>query len=110
MREQYRFVWKRAGLTPRSKVYSRLSTAQHYALLFGPEPWRYYTEKGPHELACCNGDECGCGGYTVREQSERKTKDLPKIEWTRIERRDVGPWHPITPPQGQPKEGGNEAV
>lgn len=95
MKEQteYRVVWKRDGLTEKKKRYMNLVRAKRFVTLLGPEPW-IALGLDPDQYFCCSGRECGCGGTTVREHSEIQRKDIPAIEWVRIEKRKiaVGQW------------------
>lgn len=105
-RVEYRVVWKREGLRPKRKRYVSRAKAERFMLLFGPEPWRVYSKKDPDAYECCPGTahyECGCGGLTVREAAERARDGQPKIEYLRLDVREVGEWR-ATPPEA-PQEG-----
>lgn len=99
MRTQYRVLWKRDGLRPKAKPVMSLATADRFiGLLTSPEPWRFmrdYHDRDPDSYRCCDGHECGCGGQTIREFCEEARKDLPPIEWVRIESRQVTPYAPM---------------
>lgn len=100
-KSEYRIVWKREGLKEKRKVYKLLVRAKRHMLLLGPEPWKAFG-RDPEELFCCRGgyDQCGCGGLTVREKFMEDRKNLPPIEFIRLERREVTttPWRPSTEP------------
>ncbi len=89
---EYRVVWKREGLKPKRKRYATLKGAERFMLLFGPEPWRAFTKNDPDRYECCDGHECGCGGVTYRERAEEKRDGQPKLEYVRLEAREVGQW------------------
>lgn len=89
---EYRVKWKRAGLdSKRVKYTSRKFAERRVALLTSTEPWVLFG-KNPDEYECCSGYECGCGGETVREFSDRMRADMPALEYAVIEQRQVGPW------------------
>jgi len=107
--EEYRVVWKRkpfsidpdggGGKTemfdprPKTRRYSTRRGAEKFMLLLGPEPWRYYAPtRNADDLVCCSGYECGCGGMTYREQSDKTREDMPDIEYVRLEVREIGEW------------------
>ncbi len=96
-RDHFRVVWKREGLKPKVKRYViRKSAERMMNILTSPEPWKFYSEpKEADDYVCCPGgymDQCGCMGVTVQQEAEHKYKDLPKIEWVRLETRTVTPW------------------
>lgn len=90
MKYEYRVVWQREGCRKRVKRCALESTAERFMKLLGPEPWTAFNQD-PEEL-CCDGYQCGCGNRTVREISDDKRKDMPKLEFARIERREVDEW------------------
>ena len=96
MAKEYRVIWKREGLKTKRKRYANKPQAERFMVLMGPEPWlaqkSRWSRKGPDDLKCCSGHMCGCGGMTVREYEEDYRKDLPKLEWIRLEEREVGKW------------------
>lgn len=91
MKKEYRVVWKREGLKKKIKRYSNYKSAFKWTLLLGPTPWLYF---GKEELKkwCCSGNECACGGFTCKEYAESVANGMPKIEYIRIEEREVGEW------------------
>lgn len=94
MASEYRVVWQRAGCRKKRKRYLSRRMAERFMVLLGPEPWTALG-KDPDELVCCPGsvyDQCACGGLTYRKQSEETRKDMPAIEYVRLEVRSVGPW------------------
>lgn len=103
-RTQFKVEWKRAGNAPKSRTVIGGKRANHLVTVLGPEPWLAHRQN-PDDRMCCSGRECGCGGITVREHWESGRKDLPPLEWIKVEKRTVtyGEWHPvseqiITPP------------
>ncbi len=95
---EYRVIWKRKGARPKSRRFAGLLSAQRYALILGPEPWRGFThgETDPDLPWCCSGYHCSCQGQTVRERHEELVRELPPVEWgPRIERRRVAPWEAV---------------
>ena len=91
---QYRVVWKREGwVKPKKKNYWTKKGAEKLLALLGDEPWKAFG-KEPHELYCCNGYMCGCGGHTWREMLMEGRKDFPRLEYARLEQRTVvmGDW------------------
>jgi hypothetical protein len=66
-------------------------------VLLGPEPWLAFG-KDPDALYCCSGDECGCGGLTVREQSDDERAKIPALEYVRLQERAVGEWQETVRP------------
>ena len=99
---EFRVVWKREGLRPKKRVYVQRTRAEKFLQLFGPEPWTYLGHQ-PDDLVCCSGRECGCGGLTYAEYDRSKRAELPKLEWIRVETREVGAWHgaPASEPQAR---------
>ena len=91
MAKQYRVVSKRTGCRTKAVEYARRSSALRRMTLFGPEPWKAWGQE-PDELMCCPGNMCGCGGVTNREQHEAIRENMPRLEWIRLEVREVGPW------------------
>lgn len=100
---EYRVSWKREGLKVKRKRYATRKGAERFLRLFGPEPWTVYAGKytGPDDRVCCSGYECGCEGLTYREQAERDRREMPKLEWLRLEQRVVGSWSPTEAPQSE---------
>lgn len=93
IKKEYRVVWQREGSKRRTRRYSTLKFAERFVGMFGPEPWKAWGKKaGDHY--CCKGyeNECGCGGLTVKEQSDLRRAEMPKLEWIRIESRQIGEW------------------
>lgn len=93
---EYRVIWKREGMRVKRKRYANRVMAERFLKILGPEPWTAFqsrwNRKGPDDLLCCDGHECGCGGVTVRQHHEEARKTIPPIEWVRIEQREVGKW------------------
>ena len=93
MKYEYRLVWKRNGVSVRQRKFTRLASAEKYQLLLGKEPWKYGGQSGD-DYKCCSGMECGCGGITWKEHSEKM--ELPEIEFTRIDKREVSDWQKVS--------------
>ena len=91
MKKEYRVVWQREGERRKTKRFSRLKIAERFVSLFGPEPWKAWG-KTPDAFDCCDGRGCSCSGLTVKERSDERRAQMPKLEWIRIESRDVGEW------------------
>jgi len=93
---EYRVVWKREGCDRKVRRYATRSGAERFLLLFGPEPWLAYAPGcDPDKPDCCAGrksDECGCDGMTPRQRAAATDAELPKLEWVRLEEREVGAW------------------
>jgi hypothetical protein len=68
----------------------------------GPEPWKALGQD-PDEHVCCNSTECGCGGDTWREHLLSSRGDMPPLEYTIIESREVtlGKWMPNARPRAE---------
>jgi hypothetical protein len=104
--KEYRVTWKREGNKPKSKRFAQKASADRWAIILGPEPWKAYGHD-PDALACCGGtpagEPCACGGLTWREhwmqrrQDAHGAKGIPPIEYIRITRRTVGPWQAVQP-------------
>ena len=99
MKSQYRVIWKREGNRSKHRLFAGLPSAERYVgILTSPEPWKFLRDtkdKSPDDLWCCEGgpySQCACGGMTVRQWCDERRDGLPRIEYCRIERRDVGPW------------------
>jgi hypothetical protein len=90
---EYKVSYKRVGLDARRKKFARLASAERFIALLGPEPW-LVLGKDPDDFQCCPGNECGCGGATVRESDAAYREGMPDLEYVRLERRTVGPWEP----------------
>lgn len=95
---EHRITWKRVGNPPKSKRCARRSTVERFLALLGPEPWRAF-KREPDELFCCSGHDCGCGGDTVRDHFLGERKDLPPIEWIKVDSRmvETSPWVDTNP-------------
>ena len=98
---EYAVVWKRAECVAKRKKYRSRPLAERFMLLLGPEPWKRDADrmgrpKDPDSYMCCSGYECGCGGISLRQHYLEARKDLPPLEWMRLEIRDVeeSPWRP----------------
>jgi hypothetical protein len=91
---QYRVTIRREGNQAKQVTRGTAHGVRKLLLLLGPEPWRAYTDKGPDDPWCCGGWECGCGGKTVREESDERRKDIPPVVAVSVERRAVTrtPW------------------
>ena len=88
---EYRVVWKREDGKKKTKRYATLKGAKRWMTLLGDEPWKAYANN-PDDKYCCDGDLCGCGGITWKQHFEFHRQSLPKIEYIRLEQRDVGEW------------------
>lgn len=100
---EYRVVWKREGQARKSKTFAtERGATRRLNIMVSDEPWRFYSPPvDPDERVCCAGDYnsmCGCGGMTYREQSEHERTQLDKIEYARMEARDVGEWRAAVAP------------
>jgi hypothetical protein len=90
---QWRLRWKRVGYKEKRKVFWSERAAQRRIVLMGPEPWKALGTE-PDEHRCCSGEQCGCGGETWREHLLSSRGDMPPLEYTIIESREVslGKW------------------
>lgn len=106
---EYRLLVQRTGNAVKDwRARSMKAVERRIGLLTSPEPWRFYGDrenrsKGPDDYFCCAGtyhNQCGCGGSTMRQEAELKRKDLPPIEWIRLERRQITttPWESCEAP------------
>lgn len=90
---EFRVVWKRTESKQKLRVFKTSRGAERFMLLFGPEPWIAYPQKGPDDFYCCRG--CWeCLGLTVRAYHERFRAELKPLEYLRLETRRVGQWRP----------------
>lgn len=98
-RTEFRVVWKRRGLSAKRREFKRQAAAEKFLLLLGPEPWRAYLkgDDGADDRVCCSGYMCGCGGMTYREQAEDRRKDMPPVEYVRVQERRCTEWRPADP-------------
>jgi len=103
VRTQYRVRWKREENRPKARGAASLREAERFlGLLTSDEPWRFLRNtyhahwEGPDSYYCCDGGACGCGGLTVRKHCEKAREGLPKIEWARIESRQVTSYAPLS--------------
>jgi len=89
-RQEYRVVWKRDGCRRKEKRYVRRASAEKFITLLGQEPWKAFG-RAPDDYFCCAGSkyECGCGGITVREDSDNRRERQPVIEYAYMETRTV---------------------
>jgi hypothetical protein len=104
MATEYRVVWKRSGMTRKSKRFASLKAAQKRAALMGPEPWTALGVLPDDSAVCgCPRDECQHEGETWRERllaarnQGRYPEDsgMPAIEYIRIEQRPTVNWEPL---------------
>lgn len=108
MGTEYRVIWRRidSGRPKRKRYASKKSAEKMLALLTTKEPWTLlagFERKGPDDYFCCNDPTCGCDGVSVREYFDGKYKDMPPIEYARIEQREVGSWSlPPSPERDKP--------
>jgi len=91
MKYEYRVVYQREGCRKRIKRCAKEATAKRFMKLLGPEPWTAFNQD-PDEYECCDGWECGCTGKTIREWSDFQLLEMPRLEFARIERREVAEW------------------
>lgn len=108
---EYRVVWKRDGCDRKTKRYVSKARAERFMALLGPDPFtagKAYGHWPPDaeldDIACCSGHECACGGLTIREHLAEERKDMPMLEWCRLETREVGKWAPSTTQQDRQGE------
>lgn len=99
MSTEYRVIWRRVdSARPKRRRYMSVKRAERLLnMLTSNEPWLWvleFKDKDPDSLACCDGHECGCGGLSIRQHLTEKYKDMPAIEYARIESREVGEWKP----------------
>lgn len=90
------------GWVTEKRLRSLKAVERRINILTADEPWRFFSDarvrlKGPDDLVCCPGrpqDECGCGGLTMAEDTAQKRKDLPPLQWIRVEARTITttPW------------------
>ena len=110
---EYRLLVQRTGNAVKdTRSRSLKAVERRVGILMSPEPWRFYgdretRQKGPDDYFCCAGtyhDQCGCGGATMREETEARRKDLPAIEWIRLQKRQVviTSWEPCDVPIPNP--------
>jgi len=93
--QEYRVVWKRAGLRRKVKRFATRRAAERLLIrLTDPEPWRTYLREGqdPDDYRCCSGHECGCGGITYRQEAEDMRANQPPLESVQLEARRIEPW------------------
>lgn len=97
-RWQYSVVSQREGNRPKRKTVGSLKRAHDLVgVMTSPEPWRFFgteseRERQATDYVCCAGtryDECSCGGRTLAQDTEDARKNLPRLEWVRIEMRSV---------------------
>jgi hypothetical protein len=90
---QYRVVWKREGLIPKRRPYKIKKAAERFMRILGPEPWKAFNQN-PEDYYCCCGAECDCRGISVKQEYQDRSKIYPKIEFIRLESREVmeGEW------------------
>lgn len=91
MKYEYRVIYQREGCRKRIKRCAKEATAERFMKLLGPEPWTAF-DQDPDDFECCDGWECGCTGKTVREWSDFQRLEMPRLEFARIERREVAEW------------------
>lgn len=104
MASEFRVVWKRDGLRSKAKRFATRRAAERLIfILTDAEPWRAYLRDGdgPDDYKCCSGYQCGCGGTTYRQEAEDTRANQPKLEWVRLEMREVGQWSPAVTPEGR---------
>lgn len=89
---EYRVVWQREGLSRRTALRQTLAGAERLALVLQGR-MEEATGRSRDELACCSGRECSCGGETLGEAWEARTRQIPSlVAVPLIESRKVGPW------------------
>lgn len=91
MKTEFQIRWKRVGLVPKARTFKTRKGANHMLTLLGPEPWKAWGQEATDHL-CCSGFECGCGGVTVAEETERRREEMPVIEWIQVRVRAVNEW------------------
>lgn len=92
---EYRIRVYREGLDhPKTFLRKTRHGKDRLLVLLGPEPWKAYTDRGPDEYLCCSGYECGCGGQTVREESDARREGVPPVVRIEVSERSVtrAPW------------------
>ena len=90
-RTEYSVRWKREDCRAKRRIFQTRRGAENFMLLLGPTPWEAYG-RDPDKLFCCSGDYCMCGGQTVRENSDNVRRNMPRLDFAILERRDVGEW------------------
>ena len=92
-RQQFRLTWNRGETVCAKTFATRAKAERHIRILTADEPWREWApKKGPDDYVCCRDSvysECGCGGLTCAQERDEKRKDLPPINWIRIEQRTI---------------------
>lgn len=91
MKYEYRVIWQREGFRKKRRKFAAEKNAERFMKLLGPEPWTAF-DQDPDDMECCDGYMCGCTGMTIREWSDHQRKEMPKLEFARIERRQVDEW------------------
>lgn len=93
---EYRVIWQREGRVQQVRRYAKEKGARmRYELLTGAEPWKLLGYKAS-DYVCCAGTECGCGGETFKQKTERINAETP-LKIARLEVRTVGDWQEATP-------------
>ena len=91
LRVEYSVTSQREGGRLKRKVYSTKRGAMRRLSMFGPEPWTSIG-RDPADLWCCDGSQCYCGGMTVAMKMLDDRATMPKLEFVRLEQREVGEW------------------
>lgn len=95
-RKEYRLIWKRKGLDPKYKKWAHKSAMERFKKFLTAPIGESFDE--PDAYMCCRGgweNQCGCGGLTWREHAIERMKDVPPLEWVRVEERTVGKWEQV---------------
>lgn len=91
MAKEYRVAVRRQDQPMRYRTYKTLAGAKRRMALYGPRPWEAFGED-PDDYGCCDGSDCGCGGFTVRQHHEDRRAGLPPLRMLLLQERDVSEW------------------
>ena len=92
---EYRVCSQRVGQRKKIKRFASLKMAQRRIAILSDDPWAALG-LDPDDKFCCDSYMCGCGGMTNREKDADYKKDLPALEYVRIEKRAIGEWDVVT--------------
>jgi hypothetical protein len=90
------FFTKEKRFGSRKRAYDRIG------IMTSDEPWRYFGTKADRaregtEVACCDGEDCGCAGKTLAEDSKERRSKFGRVLWIRVSKRVVTrtAWEPV---------------
>jgi len=87
---EWRVVYKRDGLARKARTFAREATARRWVSWLTSET---YPHDDGEKFMCCSGWECGCTGLTNAGYWEQQRRLIPRLEWVKVETREVGAWH-----------------